>query len=71
MEWFFSTPEGIYGPFGSKEQATRGLKEIIQHFMETGNDGGRNTPESDRLSIMPKEDPEVAKQYDPFKKRRE
>ncbi len=70
MDWFFSTREGIYGPFSSKEQATRGLKEIIQHYMETGNDGGRSVPESDRISIMPKEYPEVAKQYDPGKKKK-
>jgi hypothetical protein len=70
MDWFFSARDGIYGPYSSKEHATKELKELIQHYIEAGDDGGRTKPEPDRLSIMPNECSKVAKQYDPLKKKK-
>jgi len=34
MEWFFSARNAICGPYSSKEQATKGLKEFIQHCLD-------------------------------------
>jgi hypothetical protein len=70
MEWFFSARDGIYGPYSSKEQTTKDMKEFIQHCLEVGDDGGRTTPEPSHLSIMPNECSKVAKQYDPLKKKK-
>jgi len=70
MEWFFSAREGIYGPYNSKEDATKDLQEFIQFCMKAGDDGGRTKPASDRLSMMPKESSEVTKQFNPLKKKK-
>jgi len=70
MDWFFSARDGIYGPYSSKEHATEDLKDFIQHYIKTGDDGGRTKSEPGRLSIMPNECSKVAKQYDPLKKKK-
>ena len=70
MEWFFSSREGIYGPYNSKEEATKDLQEFIQFCMKAGDDGGRTKPASDRLSMMPKEGSEVPKRFNPLKNKK-
>jgi hypothetical protein len=70
MDWFFSAREGIIGPYSSKEQATKDLQEFVQLCIKVGDDGGRTKPESGRLSIMPKECPEVVHQFNPVKKKK-
>ena len=32
MDWFFSAREGIYGPYTSKAQATKYLKEFMNQL---------------------------------------
>ncbi len=70
MDWFFSAREGVYGPYSSKEQATKHLKEFIKYCMEKGDDGGRADQSSGRLTLMPKEYSLVAQQFDTTKKKR-
>jgi hypothetical protein len=70
MEWFFDVREGVYGPYSSKEQTSKLLKEFIKHHMAMGDDGGRIKKEQKRLSIMPKEYPVAAKHFDPSKKKK-
>ncbi|WP_374089479.1 hypothetical protein [Methylomicrobium lacus] len=57
-EWFFYAREGIFGPFISKESATKELTVFRNHCIATGNDGGRSkTPNKTlTLSLLPMSD---------------
>ncbi|MGJ0483677.1 MAG: DUF6316 family protein [Methylomicrobium sp.] len=53
-EWFFSAREGNYGPFSSREIATRELKAFIGNCIKNDDDGGRKTgKKSSKLSLEP------------------
>jgi hypothetical protein len=53
-EWFFSAREGNFGPFGSKEIATRELQAFIGSCIKNGDDGGRTSgKKTNKLSLEP------------------
>ncbi len=70
IEWFFSTREGLFGPYPSKEQALFSLNDFVQARANAGEDGGRSkeTKESQGLSLEPIEQSQV---HDPLQKRRD
>jgi hypothetical protein len=70
MEWFFNARDGIYGPYGSKEQTTKALKEFIQHCLNSADDGGRTKPGPGRLSIIPKECSQATKLHNSLKRKK-
>jgi hypothetical protein len=55
-EWFFSAREGSFGPFASKEIATRELQAFISHCIKNGDDGGRSGKKTTKLSLEPMHD---------------
>jgi hypothetical protein len=53
-EWFFSAREGNFGPFISKETATKGLQAFIANCIKNGDDGGRKSgKKTSGLSLEP------------------
>ena len=68
--WFFNTREGICGPYSSKEEASKFLKEFIKKRVAVCDDGGRINPEQKQFSIIPKEKSIDALRFDPFKQKK-
>ncbi|MBL1264357.1 DUF6316 family protein [Methylomicrobium sp. RS1] len=57
IEWFFSAREGNFGPFDSKEIATKELQAFINLCIKNGDDGGRGGGgKSKKLSLEPVHD---------------
>ncbi|WP_213069389.1 DUF6316 family protein [Methylomicrobium album] len=54
-EWFFSAREGNFGPFDSKERATKELRAFVGLCIKNGDDGGRGK-KSTKLSLEPVRD---------------
>ena len=69
-DWFFNTREGICGPYSSKEEASKFLKEFRKKRMVECDDGGRSSPEQKLFSIIPKENSVDAIRFDPFKQKK-
>ena len=70
MEWFFNAREGICGPYSSKEEASKFLKEFIKKNIELCDDGGRINPDQKGFSLIPKENSAGAIRFDPFKQKK-
>jgi len=62
-EWYFSAREGNFGPFCSKENATKELQAFISNCIKNGDDGGRSGHKTKKLGLEP--------MYDFVVKRRE
>jgi hypothetical protein len=57
IEWFFFAREGHFGPFSSKETATKELNAFINHCVKNDNDGGRKSGKKNlKLSLEPMHD---------------
>ena len=69
-DWFFNAREGICGPYSSKEEASKFLKEFTKKNIELCDDGGRINPEQKRFSLIPKENSAGAIRFDPFKQKK-
>ena len=69
-DWFFNAREGIYGPYSSKEEASKFLKKFSKKRMVECDDGGRSNPEQKLFSIIPKENSAGAIRFDPFKQKK-
>jgi hypothetical protein len=70
MDWFFSAREGVFGPYSSKVEAAKHLKEFIEYCKVRADDGGRSDSTSKKLAILPKEYTLAPKQFDPTKRKK-
>ncbi len=43
VEWFFNAREGVFGPYNSKEIATKTLHEFVEKCKAAYDDGGRGS----------------------------
>jgi hypothetical protein len=70
MEWYFNAREGIFGPYDSKKMASKELEVFVGRRKLSGDDGGRDGAESNKLTLAPIEHAETEAVFFDFSKRK-